>query len=227
MNYSIPGLDGLWSSWRLLFAMRDQKLPRNTRWRWARARFESSARDLWTCSYRNELKVLQSENKKSHYSGSQFLVCLFIYLFLYIYICYERLQGPWAGPTSIKKPQVYFTSQTTVFRSSHKFEFSKSLPVIEFSDLVDLWVIEILKLWSFAHVVHQDQVNRERNTEQAARGCWKSVYSVVKITRLYDYQHGRHVFGEIYEMRKGFWALFLDCAFRMLIGWAGKLRSLV
>ena len=36
-------------------------------------------------------------------------------------------------------------------------------------------------------------------------------------------KHGRHVFGEIHEMRKGLWA-FLT-AFRMLIGWAGKLRS--
>ena len=26
-------------------------------------------------------------------------------------------------------------------------------------------------------------------------------------------------------MRKGLWALFLDCAFRMLIGWADKLQS--
>ena len=27
------------------------------------------------------------------------------------------------------------------------------------------------------------------------------------------------------EVRKGLWAFFLDCAFRVLIGWAGKLRS--
>ena len=31
--------------------------------------------------------------------------------------------------------------------------------------------------------------------------------------------------GEIHEVRKGIWAFFLDCAFRMLIGWASKLRS--
>ena len=31
--------------------------------------------------------------------------------------------------------------------------------------------------------------------------------------------------GDIYEVRKGFWAYF-SCLFtRMLIGWAGKLRS--
>ena len=30
---------------------------------------------------------------------------------------------------------------------------------------------------------------------------------------------------EIHEVRKGMWAFFLDCAFRMLIGWARKLWS--
>ena len=30
---------------------------------------------------------------------------------------------------------------------------------------------------------------------------------------------------KIYKARKGIWAFSLDCAFRMLIGWAGKLQS--
>ena len=30
---------------------------------------------------------------------------------------------------------------------------------------------------------------------------------------------------EIYEVRKGLWAFFLDSAFQVLIGWAGKVRS--
>ena len=30
---------------------------------------------------------------------------------------------------------------------------------------------------------------------------------------------------EMHKVRKGLWALFLDCDFRVLIGWAGKLRS--
>ena len=38
-------------------------------------------------------------------------------------------------------------------------------------------------------------------------------------------KHGRHIFGEIHEVRKGTWAFFLDCSFRMLIGWADKLQS--
>ena len=37
-------------------------------------------------------------------------------------------------------------------------------------------------------------------------------------------KHGRHILGEIHEVRKGLWAFFL-MSFRMLIGWAGKLRS--
>ena len=31
-------------------------------------------------------------------------------------------------------------------------------------------------------------------------------------------KHGRDIFGEIHEVRKGLWAFFLNCAFRMLIG---------
>ena len=66
------------------------------------------------------------------------------------------------------------------------FLFSKH--VIWFSDLVDLWVITIKSLWSFAHVVRWDHVNRARNTDHAARTCEKFVYSTVTITRLYDYR---------------------------------------
>ena len=35
-------------------------------------------------------------------------------------------------------------------------------------------------------------------------------------------KHGRH-FLEIHEVRKGLWAFYLDCAFRMLIGWLSRL----
>ena len=38
-------------------------------------------------------------------------------------------------------------------------------------------------------------------------------------------KYGRYIFGEIHEVRKGLWALFFDCAFWMLIGWASKLRA--
>ena len=42
-------------------------------------------------------------------------------------------------------------------------------------------------LWSFAHVVRGDHVNRARNADHAARTCERFVYSIVKI-RFYDYQ---------------------------------------
>ena len=38
-------------------------------------------------------------------------------------------------------------------------------------------------------------------------------------------KHGGDIFWEIYEVRKGFWAYFFCLFTRMLIGWAGKLRS--
>ena len=38
-------------------------------------------------------------------------------------------------------------------------------------------------------------------------------------------KHGRHVLEGSSRGRKGMWALFLDCAFQMLIGWTGKVRS--
>ena len=97
------------------------------------------------------------------------------------------------------------------------------LHLIRFSDLVELWVIKIIKrLWSFARVVRRDHVNRARNADHAARTCESFVYSVVKITRLYDYQ----TWQTDHEMRKGMWAFLCvpDCAFWMLIGWEDKLH---
>ena len=45
-------------------------------------------------------------------------------------------------------------------------------------DLVDLWVI-LKSLWSFAHVVRQDQVNRAQNLDRTERVCETFVYSIV------------------------------------------------
>ena len=66
--------------------------------------------------------------------------------------------------------------------------------VIGFSGLVDLWVIKIKSLWSFARVVRRDHVNRARNADHTARACEMFVYSIVKITRLYDYQTWQTLF---------------------------------
>ena len=61
--------------------------------------------------------------------------------------------------------------------------------------------------------------SREQSTKRRSRSenTRKFVYSIVKV-RLYDYQTWR----AIHEVRKGLWAFFLHCAFRILIGWAGK-----
>ena len=68
---------------------------------------------------------------------------------------------------------------------------------------------------------------RAWNADHAARTCERFFFTLlVQITRLYDYQAWQiFYFWEIHKVRKGLWALFLDCAFRMLIGWAGKFRS--
>ena len=60
--------------------------------------------------------------------------------------------------------------------------------VIGFYDPVDLWVIKIKYLWSFARVVRPDHVNRARKVDYAARTCERFVHCITKITRLYDYQ---------------------------------------
>ena len=67
--------------------------------------------------------------------------------------------------------------------------------VIGFSDLVDLWVINIKSPCAFARVVRRDHVNRARNADHAARTCERFVYSIVRITRFYDLKHGRHFLG--------------------------------
>ena len=39
-------------------------------------------------------------------------------------------------------------------------------------------------------------------------------------------KHGKHILGEIHEVRKGMWAFFLlEWAFQMPVGWGGELQS--
>ena len=63
-------------------------------------------------------------------------------------------------------------------------------------------------------------MNRAQNTDHAARACEQFAYSIYcqnnKIGMII--KHGGHIFGEIHKMRKGLWAFFLECAFRVLIG---------
>ena len=48
--------------------------------------------------------------------------------------------------------------------------------MIRFSKLTDLWVIKIKSQWSFAHILHRDQVNSTQNADHAARTCKRFVY---------------------------------------------------
>ena len=68
-------------------------------------------------------------------------------------------------------------------------------------------------------------MNRARNADHAARTCKRFVYPTVKITRLYDYQTWWTHFLRNSRGAQRQVDFFLDCAFRMLIGWAGKFQS--
>ena len=94
-----------------------------------------------------------------------------------------------------------------------------------FFDLVDFWVIKIKILWSFAHVLRRDHVNRARNADQAARVCYRFVYSIVKITRVWLSNVEGTRLEKFTRYAKVYGLFLLDCAFWMLTGWAGKLRS--
>ena len=76
------------------------------------------------------------------------------------------------------------------------------------------------------HVIHQGSVNIARNADHAVRTRERLVYSIVKILQdCVIIKRSRQIFVEIHQVHKGLWAFFLYCAFGMLIGWAGKLRS--
>ena len=63
-----------------------------------------------------------------------------------------------------------------------------------------------------------------RKTDYPARTCERFVYSLVKITRLCDYQTWQNIFGEIHEVRKVFF-LSLDL-YVSHANWLGRqLRS--
>ena len=86
--------------------------------------------------------------------------------------------------------------------------------VYQSTNLIDLWVIMILCALSTS-------TSSELRTKRS-KNMRKVCLFLVQLSRLYDYQTWKT---EIHEVRKGLWAFFLDCAFRMLIGWAGRLRS--
>ena len=58
--------------------------------------------------------------------------------------------------------------------------------MIKFFDLVDLWVVKIKKPMILCAIVCKDYANTARNADHAARICERFVYSIVKITGLYQ-----------------------------------------
>ena len=62
--------------------------------------------------------------------------------------------------------------------------------------------------------------SKPRDQSTKRRSHSENVWKICLVTRLRNYQTWRTHFWEIHEVRKGLWAFFLDCAFRMLIGWA-------
>ena len=96
------------------------------------------------------------------------------------------------------------------------------LHLIGFSDLVGLWVIKIKKPMILC--ARSTPRSREQSTKRS-ENTWRFVYSIVKITRFLWLSNMADIFSEIQEVRKGLWAFFLDCAIRVLIGWADKLWS--
>ena len=84
-----------------------------------------------------------------------------------------------------------------------------SYHVIRFYDLVDLWVIKIKSLWSFARVVHREQVNRARNADHAAKTCERFCLFCSQNNKIFWLANITHMLvWEIHEVRKGLWAFF-------------------
>ena len=77
---------------------------------------------------------------------------------------------------------------TVIFRSRVRDKsislFATRIYVIGFFDLIDFWVIKIKK----PMILCARSTSRSREQYHAARTCKRFVYSVVKITRLYDCQ---------------------------------------
>ena len=98
--------------------------------------------------------------------------------------------------------------------------------MIGFDDLVDLWVIKIKKpmiLCARSTSRSREQKTKRRSRSESMRTVCLFYSQNNKIGMII--KHSRHIIWEIHGVCKGLWDFFLDCAFRMLIGWACKLRS--
>ena len=69
--------------------------------------------------------------------------------------------------------------------------------------------------------------SREQSTKRRSRSenIWKVCLFYSQNNKIVWLSNMADIFGEFHEVRKGLWAIFLGCAFRMLIGLAVKVRS--
>ena len=73
---------------------------------------------------------------------------------------------------------------------------------------------------------HSTSGSREHETQITQREHAKGLFILQpKYQDCMIIEHGSLICFRIDELRKGLWAFFLDRAFRVLIGWVGKLRS--
>ena len=144
------------------------------------------AASYWTNSFLAKFqKITQHNSQRLSYQCSRRLGLGYIPK-LDVTLC----QFPW------QKLLEKILTMTTFIPTQEDREFvsSRESHVIGFADLVDLWVTKI-KAYDPLRAVRRDHVNKARNTDHAARTCERFVNSIVKITRVYDYQRRQtHLF---------------------------------
>ena len=82
--------------------------------------------------------------------------------------------------------------------------------------------------YSYSGIDPKERTPSERSTKRRSRSenMRKAFFkSIVKVTRLYDYQTWPTHFLRNSRGAQRYVGFFLNCAFRTLIGWANKLRS--
>ena len=97
---------------------------------------------------------------------------------------------------------------------------------IAFSDLVDLWVIKMKKPMILC--ARSTSRSREQSTKRRSRSenMWKVCYFYGQNKKIAWLSNMADRFLEKFmRCAKVHGLFFLDCSFRMLIGWAGRLRS--
>ena len=107
------------------------------------------------------------------------LLCFWI-SFLFLGMYRNFLSDPFHNLGCIFSFGTTLPARKKVKMGSHNFHVSSEFPTS--------------LICSFVHVVCWDRVNRARNTDHAVRTFKRFLYSIVKITRLYDHQTWRTQF---------------------------------